>query len=368
MIRVALFGGADFASPRARVLLEGLADLGVPSLDQRVERRQPLARRWRQLCERWAAARGAADWLLVPEFAHKDVPLAWYLGRRDGVGVAFDPLVSRHDTLVEDWGLYARGGFEAWWNRAVDAWALTHADIVACDTAAHGERFRQLGAPRPRLVRVPLGAERAYWRAGEERPAEGARAAAPLQVLYAGGFLPFHGVPVIVAAARRLAEGGPSAAVRFRLVGDGIEHARVQAELLAAPLPNLELLGRRPQAELPGHLAAADVSLGCFADRPKTQVVVPHKVVQAMAAGVCVVTAASGALAESFVAGRDYVAVRPGDPDDLAQALAGLAAEPRRRAAVARSGRERAAAERTPAAVARAWLAALARAGGGTAS
>jgi glycosyltransferase involved in cell wall biosynthesis len=56
--------------------------------------------------------------------------------------------------------------------------------------------------------------------------------------------------------------------------------------------------------------------------------------------------------------------VRAGDPEDLARALAALAADPMRRERVARAGRARAAAERTPAAVARAWLAALARAGG----
>ena len=361
MTRLALFGGADFASPRARVLLEGLSELGVPCRDLRVERRQGVARRWRQLYQRLAVSPERPDWLLVPEFAHKDVPLAWLLARRDGLRVAFDPLVSRYDTLVEDWELYPRGGWEAWWNRVVDAWALSHADLVACDTAAHGERFHELGAGRTRLVRVPLGAESAYWQQGERlaAPASPGRAPGPLRVLYVGGFLPFHGVPVIVEAARRLAAQGLAEAIRFRLVGDGVQHERVRSDLAPAPLPGLELVGRRPQEELTAHLAAADVSLGCFADRPKTQLVVPHKVVQALAAGVCVVTAETRAMRESFAAGEHYVGVPPGDAEALARALAALAADPGRRVAVARAGRERARSERTPVAVARAWLAAL---------
>ena len=36
----------------------------------------------------------------------------------------FDPLVSRHDTLVGDWGLHASDSLQARWNLGLDRWSL----------------------------------------------------------------------------------------------------------------------------------------------------------------------------------------------------------------------------------------------------
>jgi glycosyltransferase involved in cell wall biosynthesis len=361
LIRLAFFGGADRDYPRSRVLEEGLQSLGVSYGDARVERSRSWPGRWSALSRKLKSLETSPRWLLIPEFAHKDLPLAWALARRHGYRVAFDPLVSRYDTLVEDWQLYRKGTFEALWNRWIDSWSFSHTDLLACDTAAHGERFRELGAPRSRLVRVPLGAERVYWEAGGERleRSQGKRNHEPLEVLYVGGFLPFHGVPVIVEAARQTARRD-SSRVRWTLVGDGVEYERVKAELATSPVSNLTLAGRKPASDLPRLLLGADVSLGCFGSRPKTERVVPHKVVQSLAAGVCVVTARTRAMEESFRSGVDYLGVPAGDADALAAAVRELAIDPERRVRVARAGHLRAREERTPEAVARTWLAALA--------
>ena len=135
MKRVCFFGAYDPAYPRNRILRAGLALEGVSVVEARVAEHRAF-RRYPALVAAFLREARDAEVLLVPEFRHKDVPLARLLrGRRR---LVFDPLVSRHDTLVEDWRLHAPGSLQARWNRWIDRWSLSLADLVLCDTWTHG--------------------------------------------------------------------------------------------------------------------------------------------------------------------------------------------------------------------------------------
>lgn len=178
----------------------------------------------------------------------------------------------------------------------------------------------------------------------------------PLRVLYFGGFIPLHGVPVILEAARIL---GPDAGVAFELVGDGQEADGAERFLAAHPLPHVRL--QRcwlPEPDLVGtHIASADVCLGTFADSPKAMDVVAAKVYLAMACGKAVVTAATPAVREELLdrgqgtggsgqgaggvenATPPVLVVPPADPEALERALLELRDDPGLRTDVAASGR-----------------------------
>src|SRR4051812_47654516 len=124
-MRVGFFGAYDPAYPRNRILRAGLARAGHEVIEIRVPERRAF-RRWPALATAFVRAGTRADVLLVPEFRHKDVPLARMLaGRRP---LVFDPLVSRVDTLVEDWGLHAPGSGQARWNGWIDRVSLQWSD------------------------------------------------------------------------------------------------------------------------------------------------------------------------------------------------------------------------------------------------
>jgi len=157
---VCCFGAYDPAYPRNRIVRAGLAAAGFGVLEARVPGKRAW-RRWPALAAAWSGVAARTDLVLVPEFRHKDVPLARALaGRRP---LVFDPLVSRWDTLVEDWKLHASGSAQARWNRGIDRWAFRAADRLLCDTWAHGELFVELGADRARLRRVLVGAEARFF-------------------------------------------------------------------------------------------------------------------------------------------------------------------------------------------------------------
>ena len=333
-MRVCFAGAYDPGYPRNRILRAGLARAGVSVVEARVRER----RAWLRYPELGLALlRGAESWdvILIPEFRHKDVPLARLL--RGPSRLVFDPLVSRWDTLVQDWGLHAAGSAQARWNRGIDRLAFRCADLVLCDTWAHGALFESLGAPRDRLRRVLVGAEDEFFELGSP-PAEG-----PVRVLYLGGFLPLHGVTVIVDAIARL-EGmsAPLPDWRVDMVGRGIDFDRVRAQAERAQLTRLELPGARPYAQAPAAFASAHIVLGAFGTTPKAGRVIPHKVYQGLAAGRAVVTGEGPGVREVFTPDEHLIAVPRGDAVALAEALARLIRDESLRQRVGAAGRARA--------------------------
>src|SRR5262249_58915449 len=133
------------------------------------------------------------DAILVPSFGHRDVPLATFLGRSTGTPVLFDPLVSRWDTQVGDLGRVRARSISALRLRASDRMALSLPDLVLCDTWEHGELYAgSYGVARRKLRRIPVGADREAFRAGERRPARTRAPGRPGEIAYVRGFLPLH--------------------------------------------------------------------------------------------------------------------------------------------------------------------------------
>lgn len=333
-MRVCFFGAWDPGYPRNRILREGLRRHGVVVDEARAAEHRAF-RRYPALLAAFIAAGRASDVLLVPEFRHKDVPLARLLrGRRR---LVFDPLVSRHDTLVADWGLHAEGSAQARWNRRIDAWSLAHADTVLCDTWAHGALFASLGAPRARLRRVLVGCEDAFFEVGPP-PTSG-----PVRVLYVGGFLPLHGTLTVVEAVARL-ERDHRRLPEFRvgMVGKGIDWVAARAAAERAGLERIDFPGGTDYADSARVVSESHIMLGAFGAGAKAGRVIPHKVYQGLAAGRAVVTGDGPGVREVFTPDVHLALVPRGDAESLARVLARLIADGAERTRLAAAGRARA--------------------------
>jgi glycosyltransferase involved in cell wall biosynthesis len=220
----------------------------------------------------------------------------------------------------------------------LDRIAFRAANLVVVDTAAHGRRFADdYGLDQERSVVVPVGAFDPWPLAPHVQASEDR-----LHVLYFGGFIPLHGVPVVLEAARRI---DPDEGIHVDLVGEG-QQAQDAADFLRhVPLPHVELhRGWVPEAELvERYVSCADVCLGVFAATPKAMDVVPAKIYLALACGRGVLTADTPAVREELLARApddDPVALcRAGDPGALAAALRGLRDDPDRLRRTAAAGR-----------------------------
>jgi glycosyltransferase involved in cell wall biosynthesis len=120
---------------------------------------------------------------------------------------------------------------------------------------------------------------------------------------------------------------------RFIIVGDGRERPEIEAA--ARDLDGtVRFLGQRD--DVPALLAALDLFV-----QPSRQEVMVQTTLEAMAAGRAVVSTRTVGADEAIEDGTSGVLVPVGDPHAMAEAIAALAGDPARRAALGRAARAR---------------------------
>lgn len=282
------------------------------------------------------AAHAAAhiDAVYIGYMGHLDMallsPLRLFVRSLRRRPVVFDPFFSLYDTVVSDRSLLREGSASARLLRSIERFILRHADIVLADTAAHAAYYADLaGMPLERFHVVPVGMDDSLFTPQPSLPAS-----ETAHVLFYGTYIPLHGVPTILDAARLLR----SDPIRFRLIGRGQTRATADAFAREHDLTNVEFIDSVPRESLPSEIAHAHIVLGIFGTSDKAARVIPNKVYQAMAVGRCVITRDSPAIREAFIPGEHLITCPAGDAQTLAQAIRDLATEPVRRDTVAREG------------------------------
>lgn len=345
--RLIFFGGYDPEYPRNAIIRKGLMRCGISVSECRVHHRWKVVRRYPVLLWRYARCGKGGKILFVPDFRHKDVPLAWLLARLSGKRCIFDPLVSRYETRVLDRGDAAEGSLQSWHNRNIDRISFRLPDLILSDTDAHGVFFREEYAVHPGKVRtLYIGYDDELFEMRAHRGGDGA-----LRVLFYGTYLPLHGADVIVGAARLLPD-----TVTFTLVGEGQTYHEVRSSAAGLTPGRITFRPTMPAGELADAIASSDVVLGIFGVTPKAQVVIPNKVYQALAVGRAVVTADTPAVREIFTDGEHLLMVRPGDAAALARGIERLHLDPALRSRLAGCGGDLVRGHYHPAAVARRFI------------
>jgi glycosyltransferase involved in cell wall biosynthesis len=164
------------------------------------------------------------------------------------------------------------------------------------------------------------------------------RAQGPFTVGFVGTLKPWHGVDVLVHAMATLRR--QRADVGLLLVGDGPRAPDILAAADRLQVP-VEHTGAVSPADVPAHLAHLDVACAPYPATGNVSYFSPLKVLEYLAAGVPVVASAIGQLPHLLDDGRCGVLTPPGDPGALAEAIGDLLADPDRRVALARRGRQR---------------------------
>lgn len=313
------FGAYDPEYPRNLIIRKGWGKLGLEHSECRVGMKRKVHTRYPALLYRFLRSERKGDIIFVPDFRHKDVPLAWFVSRLTGRRVIFDPLVSRYETKVLDRGDAGEGSAQAWHNRNLDRISFNLPDLILADTTIHADYYREsFGVERDRIGVVPVGFDDDEVSELPQRGEDGT-----IEVIFYGSFLPLHGVDTIIGAASSLV----NEPFHFRIVGGGQTHGEMRRMAEDQGLDNVEFLQSVPFAVLRSMIGGADVVLGIFGTTPKASLVVPNKVYQAIAAGRAVITADTPAIREFFREGEHLLTVPQGDPRALAGALRALGAD-----------------------------------------
>jgi len=141
--------------------------------------------------------------------------------------------------------------------------------------------------------------------------------------LYAGAHGISNDLGTVISAAKKLQEDNSD--IMFVLIGDGKEKPILQAQAEDLALDNLIFVPPAPKKHMPEVLAAADACIAILKPIPLYATVYPNKVFDYMAAGRPVVLAMEGVIREVVETAEAGIAVPPGDPNALANALIYLA-------------------------------------------
>jgi glycosyltransferase involved in cell wall biosynthesis len=226
--------------------------------------------------------------------------------------------------------------FSEWLERQLYARAER---LVVCSDAVRSSLLKR-GIPPERIEVVPNFADTELFDPG--RSGDGFRRQHGLDgkfvAIYTGAMGASNGTYQLADAAAELKREG-NASVRIVAVGDGPERGVLERRIEREGLDNLLLLPPVPREDVPGLVAASDVTLTVFAPHPALALNAPNKFFDSLAAGKPVVVNLHGWLQRVVEENDAGVYVPAGDGAALAGALTSLAAAPERVRKMGENGR-----------------------------
>lgn len=328
-MKILYFGIYNPDYSRNRVLLKGLRANGVQVLECRVE---PGFGWLTRLL--WAYF---SFFIRHSSFNFYDVMVVGFPGQETmlvarlltGKPVIFDAFTSHYGGYILDRKRASTRSWRAKYYRWLDRVSCRLADSVLLDTNEHVNFFvREFGLDRKKLHRIFVGTDSDVFKPVPAKNGD------DFLVHFTGHFIPLQGTEYIIRAAKLLEQRD----VVFQLVGRGQEYgnARKLAEELA--VKNIRWIDNVPYSKLPDLMAQADVCLGVFGDSPKTPLVIPNKIFEAIAMAKPVITADTPAVRELFADGKDILLSKPADALDLAEKILRLKDDTDLRRTVAEGG------------------------------
>ncbi len=324
------FGGYDPDYPRNRIIRNGLIKIGCKVSSCRVNSRWKVHHRYPALLTEWLRMKERGHIIFVPDFRHKDVPLAWLLAKMSRRKLVFDPLVSRYVTRALDRRDINNNSPQAWHNLNIDRISMKLPHLVLADTESHAGYYRRIFNLPSSSVRVLyLGYDDSIFR---HTPLTYGNS--KTRILFYGSYLPLHGVETIVEAARLLDRED----VVFNLVGGGQTYPGVREKAEYISGERINFIPEVNEDRLCRYIADSDIVLGIFGRTPKAGMVIPNKVYQAMAVGRVVITSDTSAIRECFEPGEHLITVPAGDPVALNKSIKRLLQRPDLRRKLAEQG------------------------------
>jgi glycosyltransferase involved in cell wall biosynthesis len=150
-----------------------------------------------------------------------------------------------------------------------------------------------------------------------------------------GYIVPFYGLKTVMEATEILKDEN----IEFRIItrfNKEFEKIKKVAEKL--DLKNVRFFPEASKQEIVKKINEADVCLGVFGNNRKAQVVIPNKIVEAIACGKAVITGRQDVLKEVFVEDESILMCEPENPKDLANKILELKNNQRLREEIGKNG------------------------------
>ena len=263
-----------------------------------------------KLLVKYFSARKHFDAMIVGFPGQEVMLLARFLTRKP---IIFDAFTSHYGGYVLDRGKYGERSLRARWYKWLDRKSVKLADVALLDTDAHINFFvNKLGLPIDKFRRIFVGTDSDIF-----YPRDIKKNTEKFLVHFHGHFIPLQGTRHIVNAAKLLENAG----VTFNIIGKGQDYQESRSLADEFCLKNINFIDNIPYEKLAEYVSMADVCLGIFGDTPKTDIVIPNKIYEAIACAKPVITADTSAIRELFKDGQDVLLCKKSNPQDLAEKI-----------------------------------------------
>ncbi|MGI8906040.1 MAG: glycosyltransferase family 4 protein [Candidatus Sumerlaeaceae bacterium] len=157
-------------------------------------------------------------------------------------------------------------------------------------------------------------------------------------VSFLGNFGLLMGLEAILDIAQRLRDRAPD--VLFLFVGKGVALPMMQDRVDRESLQNVRILPYQPRAEVPGLLVASDVLIVTYKTTDITMITVPSKIYEYLAIARPIVAGVEGVIREILLqSGAGFISPSR-DPEEMAEFILRLKADPALRAKMGARGRQ----------------------------
>lgn len=209
-----------------------------------------------------------------------------------------------------------------WLSEGLERFLYRHADRLIVNSPGFVPFVTQRGARRVELV--PNGADPAMFvSTSQDREfLKPYGLDGKFIAMYAGAHGLSNDLGVVLEAAALLLNRQD---IRIVFVGDGKEKPRLLEQAARLNLTNVVFLPSQPKNQMADVLASADACIAILKPIELYRTTYPNKVFDYMAAGKAVVLAIGGVISDVVTGEGAGIAVTPGDPAALAQAIQTLA-------------------------------------------
>ena len=321
-MRVLYFGQYDPSYSRNRVLIKGLKKNGVQVIECRVD---PGIFKLIRLFLRYLKMRPKYDLMIVGFPGQEVMFLARFLTFKP---IIFDAFTSHYGGYILDRQYYSKNSLRAKYYRFLDKWSCRLANVVLLDTQTHIDFFiNEFGLSANKFRRIWVGTDDDIFYPVPEEHHDG------FVVHFHGHFIPLQGAEYIIKAASLLKNEN----IRFNIIGRGQEYGKIQKLADDLEVGNITWINDVPYKNLRDYMISADVCLGIFGSTPKTKLVIPNKVFEALACKKPIITADTPAIRE-LLSDNEAFLVKTADPKSLAEGILRLKKDPVLRNKIAEKG------------------------------
>lgn len=229
--------------------------------------------------------------------------------------IVFDYYISLHEMICEDRKLFKADSLVGKITFWLDRRSLELADYVIVDTTQLiNKASSTYGINKDKFIRLPLAVN-------EEKifPKEIQRHRKMFTCVYMGTYIPFHGVDILMNAAKILEDKGEE--VYFLMLGKGQKYTESVDLAKKHQLANIEFIDYVSMEELNDYYNASDVTLGAFGSGERAKVFITNKAYEAFAIGKPHLTLESPAMKELFVGDESIFFVKDSSPETLANKI-----------------------------------------------